>query len=468
LLKNLAAKISGLPLWLVEETYHIVGDLAETLALILPQAQGTFNQSLHEVMQFIMHLKSEAEWEKEKQICDYWMLMNKDERFLFNKMITGGFRIGISQALIVKALSIYLKQEVSEISYKLSGDWKAHNTTWSDLFDSTQHEYSKPYPFYLCYALDKNLEELGTSTDWNIEWKWDGIRSQLVYRNKSMYLWSRGEELITDRFPEIIAMKIPPDISFVIDGELLAFKEGKPMAFQIFQTRISRKKVSKNLLQDVPAVVMAYDLLEWQGEDMRSKPHSERRQLLESLIEKISSSTLKVSPLLPNESWSMVSEYYEKSRDYFAEGIMLKNRLSTYKTARKTGDWWKMKINPYTIDAVMIYAQRGHGRRANLYSDFTFAVKNQNEYVAFAKAYSGLTDQELSEINRFIRENTIQRFGPVSTVKPMLVFEIAFEGITISKRHKSGISVRFPRILRWRRDKSVDDVNSLSDLKDLI
>ena len=467
-LREWASEWSGIPLWLLEESYHIVGDLAETLAHILPPPdKDREEKSLTEWILFLMEMKNMEEDEKREHMYNAWRKLSANERFVFNKLITGGFRLGVSQKLMLRALSQHTGMDTNAIAHRLMGNWSPQTTTYQELLFSKniRDDISKPYPFYLAYPLDDEPQSLGEISDWQAEWKWDGIRSQFIKRKGECFLWSRGEELITDRFPELSEL-IPhlPD-GIVIDGELLPFKNGRPMSFQHLQTRIGRKKVSKKLLQSTPVLIMAYDLLEWEGMDIRSRSLFERRLKLSQLVKQADQpERLKLSTEVMAHSWEELGAKRKKAREMDSEGLMLKHRHSDYKTGRKRGDWWKWKVDPLTIDAVMIYAQRGHGRRANLFSDYTFAVWDEDRLVPFAKAYSGLTDAEMRQVDSWIKRNTVERFGPVRSVKPELVFEIGFEGINRSKRHKSGVALRFPRMLRWRKDKAVGEANSLQDL----
>jgi len=469
-LRTWAAEFANIPDWLFEDSYHIVGDLAETIALVLPINENLVNKSLAQWITEISALKNESDESKKGYILDAWAGLGKDERFLFNKLITGGFRVGISQRLITKALSKYLDVDDSKIAHRLMGNWSPFETTFQELMVSEDFKdaISKPYPFYLAYSVEKELEELGPVNEWSAEWKWDGIRGQYIYRQGEIFIWSRGEELVTERFPELHTLPNGVSHDFVLDGEILAFYEGEPMNFQHLQKRIGRKTVGKKLIKDVPVVFMAYDLLEYKGEDLRHKSFLKRRVLLEKLVSLSSSENLILSSQIEFDEWDNLRELIKEARARKTEGFMLKNLASPYRDGRKKGDWWKWKVDPYTIDAVMIYAQRGHGRRANLFTDFTFALWEGERLVTFAKAYSGLTDLEFQEISRFVRKNTVERFGPVHSVNPELVFELAFEGIQESKRHKSGIALRFPRMLRWRKDKKADEANTLADIKLLL
>ena len=463
-----ADELSQLPAWLFEESYHVVGDLAETITLVLPSGHEPSGFSLTYWMDFIKDLANKEVEEKKEKITWAWARLGESERFVFNKLITGGFRIGVSQQLMVKALAKYANAKENVIAHRLMGNWSPDLNTFQELvFATDETDVSKPYPFYLAYALDQPVEALGDPSEWIAERKWDGIRGQVIVRAGQLFVWSRGEELVTDKYPEYEVMRsLLPD-GTVIDGEILPFRNGQPMSFNYLQTRIGRKNLSQKLLADVPVSFIAYDLLEWQGEDVRQWPLVERRKKLEELCS-VDSSVLQLSPQVMFSTWEELAGERMKSRDYCSEGIMLKRRDSIYRNGRRRGDWWKWKIDPFSIDAVMIYAMRGHGRRANLYTDYTFAVWDGEQLVPFTKAYSGLTDEEIREVDRWVKQNTVERFGPVRSVRPELVFEIAFEGINRSTRHKSGIALRFPRMARWRKDKVATEANTLSDLNALL
>lgn len=473
LLRQWAAEKAGIPLWLFEETYHVVGDLAETIAKVLPDGlRQNDDRDLSAWIEYIMKLKDEDESVKKERITKAWDSLNSDERFIFNKLITGGFRVGVSQKLVTKALAKYTDRDESKIAHRLMGNWDPAVKSFEELIlsENPNDDLSRPYPFYLAYAVDGEITDLGEPSVWAAEWKWDGIRGQLIRREGQLFLWSRGEELVTDKYPELDGLKEAACPDFVIDGEILAFVDGKPLPFQNLQKRIGRKTVSKKMQSDIPVIIMAYDLLEYDGIDLRETAYLARRDSLKQLIDSIPlyQHILKLSQQQEFSQWKDLIVLRHESRERGTEGFMLKKKDSVYKSGRKRGDWWKWKVDPMTIDAVMIYAMRGHGRRANLYSDFTFAVWHDDKLVPFTKAYSGLTDVEFKEVTQFVGKNTIDRFGPVRSVKPELVFEIAFEGINESKRHKSGIALRFPRIKRWRRDKLAKDANTLEDLKALL
>ena len=470
-LREWAAERAAIPLWLVEEAYPIVGDLAETIALILPPASTNSDHSLSYWINVLRGLHDIPSEDRKTHILNAWDQLDTTERFLFNKLITGGFRIGVSRKLMTRALAQATGQEEAVLAHKLMGNWTPDSTSYHALIDADDPtaDASRPYPFYLAYQLDTVPEDLGRPEAWQAEWKWDGIRGQLILRAGNHHVWSRGEELVTDRFPEFARAcdYFPPDV--VLDGEIVAWDGAQPLPFNTLQPRIGRKTVPKKLLKEAPVILLAYDLLEDAGQDLRQRPLAERRARLETLLSDLpSEAPVRLSPPLAFDSWADLAAIRATARDNRAEGLMLKRCESPYLSGRKKGDWWKWKLDPLTVDAVMIYAQQGHGRRANLFTDFTFAVWNGNDLVPFTKAYSGLTDAEFNEITRWVRKNTLQRFGPVRQVRPEHVFEIAFEGIQPSPRHKSGLALRFPRMARWRQDKNPQDANTLDDLRALL
>lgn len=475
LLREYAAELADIPLWLFEESYHIVGDLAESIALIVPTNRDDSNKELWEVLGDIVLLKAKTEGEKKAYVVDMWSRLDYYSRFVFTKFLTGSFRIGISQKLMTRALSQVSGIGEDELAYRLTGGWDPLGTTYRELVfgQNEQAQVSKPYPFYLAYALESSLEELGPVSDWAIEHKWDGIRGQLIHRKGEVFLWSRGEELVTGSYPELSEAGSHLPDGTVLDGEILPFKNGQIGLFNDLQTRIGRKTVGKAILAKVPVVFRAYDLLEFGGEDIRNRSYLERRDLLESLLAELGHPSLQLSTRFEFGSWEEVAEERELSREKRSEGLMLKRTAAPYRLGRKKGDWWKWKTSPLTIDAVLTYAMRGHGRRTNLFTDYTFALWHTNEQgekelVTVAKAYSGLTDSEFAKVDQIVKRTTRERFGPVRSVEPTLVFELAFEGVAFSKRHKSGVAVRFPRILRWRQDKKIEEANSLEDLQSLI
>lgn len=470
-LREWAAERAGLPLWLLEESYPVVGDLAETIALILPPAAHATDHSLTHWIDTLRALASQAEEDRKRQVIAAWDSLTPTERFLFNKLITGGFRIGVSRKLMTRALAQATGRDESALAHRLMGNWTPDSTSFTELVltEDAQDDASRPYPFFLSHALEDDPDTLGDPLDWRAEWKWDGIRGQLIVRDRQHFIWSRGEELMTDRFPELAGTPDHLPDGTVIDGELIAWQGDAPLPFNALQKRIGRKTVPKSLLRDAPVVLLAYDLLEHHGTDLRELPLIARRSRLDTLVQALPpESGLRLSPQLAWANWDELADIRATARDHRAEGLMLKQAHSPYLSGRRKGHWWKWKLDPLTIDAVMIYAQSGHGRRANLFTDFTFAVRDGDDLVPFTKAYSGLTDAEFRQITAWVRKNTVQRFGPVRQVTPQHVFEIAFEGIHASPRHKSGVALRFPRMLRWRRDKPVSEANTLDDLKAML
>ncbi|MDF9797025.1 DNA ligase-1 [Catalinimonas alkaloidigena] len=477
LLKEWTTEFAEIPYWLFEESYANVGDLAETMALLLPEAQEQQDEGLSYWIAFLQNLEDLSDQEKKEQITTAWKKMTSAEKFVFNKLMTSGFRIGVSQNNVIRAIAEVENIDKTIVAHRLMGNWNPNTTSYQKLIVEENKEdlLSRPYPFFLAHALDtKDFEELESIDDWQIEWKWDGIRAQCIVRNGKLFIWSRGEELLTEKFPELHPLQeFLPD-GTVIDGEILPYKNGELLNFAALQTRISRKNISKSILKNAPVVIRAYDVLEWEGQDIRNVPLSERRNILESLHANISNTlnVFQLSTIVETTSKAQLISLREQSREYFAEGFMLKRKQSEYQVGRKKGDWWKWKVDPLTIDGVLINAQRGSGRRAGLYTDYTFAVwdfsQDEATLVPFTKAYSGLTDAEFRQVDNFIKKNTKERFGPVRSVKPELVFEIAFEGIQQSNRHKSGVALRFPRMLRWRHDKKAEDANSLEELNALL
>jgi DNA ligase-1 len=394
-------------------------------------------------------------------------------RLVLMKLVTGAFRVGVSKRLLTRAIGKAFSIPTDVIAHRLMGDWQPTAESFEKLIDPNVSDtaVSQPYPFCLAHAIDIQTgpEPLGAADEYVAEWKWDGIRGQLIRRDRQTFLWSRGEELMEARWPEIeSAARSLPD-GTVLDGEILACKaSGEVLPFAQLQRRIGRKRVGKKLLAEVPVVFHAFDLLEHQGQDIRSQPWVARRRELEQVLETIDHPQLRVTELLPGSTWQRWTMIRESSRSKQAEGLMLKRKDAAYGVGRSRGIWWKWKVAPHTIDAVLIYAQKGHGKRANLFTDYTFALWKDDTLVPFAKAYSGLRDAEIRQVDRFVRENTKQTFGPVRSVTPELVMELAFEGLQESTRHKSGVATRFPRILRWRHDKRPEDANTLSELKELL
>ncbi|WP_373070434.1 ATP-dependent DNA ligase [Gemmatimonas sp.] len=471
-LRAWAALAADVPAWLFEECYAQAGDLAETISLLVPESDASDDHALAWwVMDRLLPLAGMAPDAQRIALLHAWQQLYGTSRFLFNKLLTGSFRVGVSDGLVVRALAQVSGITAESITHRLMGQWEPSAAWYTQLIatETTDADWSRPYPFYLAYPLEAELASLGAPNEWQLEWKWDGIRAQLVRRRGRTFLWSRGEELLADRFPEVeVSAEWLPD-GTVLDGELLAWRDGAPLPFSELQRRIGRKTVGKKLLADVPCHLLVYDCLEYHGADVREQPMHERRVMAEAIVTRLpGGAAIGLSPVLDIVSWQDAHEARARSRTMTAEGLMLKRRASPYGVGRKVGDWWKWKVNPLTVDAVLVYAQAGHGRRAGLYTDYTFAIWDGDALVSFAKAYSGLTDAQIREVDAFIRRNTVEKFGPVRTVKPELVFELAFEGIQRSTRHKSGIAVRFPRMVRWRRDKPASEADTLDTVKALL
>ena len=473
MLASWATEQVDLSAWMFEECYQRVGDLAETISLILPPAAAPEPLPLTDLIQnHLLPMQSMSDPEKRKVVLNLWSRFDQPQRFVLGKLMTGGFRVGVSKRLVTRAIGEQFEIDVATIAHRLMGDWEPSAAFYSRLTgeDDGEAEISKPYPFFLANPHKDHPSQLGDFDDWSLEWKWDGIRAQVIRREDQTFIWSRGEELVTEQFPDVAAAAADLPNGTVLDGELLAwdFASSRPLPFHQLQRRLGRKKVGKKLLTEVPVVLLGFDLLEWQSNDLRKETLTARQLVLKQLLQTLGNSSLRIPPRVEADNWEAATLQREQSKPMRAEGLMLKRRDSNYQVGRPTGDWWKWKVDPYTVDAVLIYAQRGHGRRASLYSDYTFAVWNAGELVPFAKAYSGLTDKEIRKVDAFIRKNTTERFGPVRSVTPELVFELAFENIQKSTRHKSGVAVRFPRISRWRHDKVITDADQLSTILELI
>ncbi|MGJ7486157.1 ATP-dependent DNA ligase [Variovorax sp. LT2P21] len=494
LLRLLAQEAAGLPEWLFDESYEAVGDLAETISLLLPPPTESHDLGLATwVEQHLLPLRNVGKTAPEAladTLRSQWRQLAVDERLVYFKLMTGSFRVGVSRLQVTQALAAVGGLDPKRVAQRLMGythisgqpsaaDYEVLVGAENDS-ELNQKTSGQPYPFFLAHPFNQPVEQfdvlLGPPADWIVEWKWDGIRAQLVKRGGAVSLWSRGEELVTDRFPELATMGEALPDGTVLDGEIVVWREDRVQPFAELQRRIGRKTLGPKLLRDIPVVLLGYDLLEWQGRDLRAMPQQERRARMDDLVTQVQHPQLIASPMLTGDSWADLSRQREAARAMGVEGMMLKQRHAHYGVGRTkdVGTWWKWKIDPLSIDAVLIYAQRGHGRRASLYSDYTFAVwdgppgQADRKLVPFAKAYSGLTDLEMGRVDAVIRKTTIESFGPVRSVKPTLVFELGFEGIAKSTRHKSGIAVRFPRMLRWREDKPVGEADTLETLAALL
>ena len=467
-----SAEAAAIPAWLFEESYAAVGDLAETITLLLPDTGASSDRSLaHWVEERLLPLRGQDDTVQREEMLRAWRELDRRERFVWNKLITGAFRVGASSRLVERALSLASGVPEGAIAHRLMGGWEPTPEFFARLIapDVRDADVSRPYPFYLAYPLEGPVEELGEAAAWIAEWKWDGIRSQLIRRAGRSFLWSRGEELLSGRFPEVEEAGALLPEGTVLDGELLPWRGDSPLPFAQMQRRIGRKVLSRKILDEVPVVLIAYDLLEDKGHDIRAAPLAERRRRLGALLAATpSAGRLLLSPSVEAADWDTMTGARRRARAVGAEGLMLKRLDSEYGVGRRKGDWWKWKVEPYSVDAVLMYAQPGSGRRAGLFTDYTFGVWDGDRLVSFAKAYSGLTDEEIRRVDAFVRRNTLEKHGPVRVVKPELVFELAFEGIQASPRHKSGIAVRFPRMARWRTDKRAEDADSLERVRALL
>lgn len=510
ILRETATRIAQVPEWLFEESYQAVGDLAETISLLVPEAEHSSDEGLAVWLQDkLLPLRGLPPEELATRLPALWAQLDRLSLMVSIKLITGAFRVGVSKLLVTRALASLVELDPKRVAQRLVGYTDLSHRPSAEGFlaliaAESEHEHAQrggqPYPFFLAHPLqapvDQFEELLGAPENWFVEWKWDGIRAQLVKRDGQIWIWSRGEELVSERFPELCELASSLPDGTVIDGEILVWKhppepesaalfQTKPadeterfgvQPFALLQQRIGRKNLTTKVLKDAPVVILAYDLLEWQGEDWRTRAQRDRRAQLESLLQNGLGPRLMLSPLVQGDSWADLARQREASRALGVEGMMIKARAAEYGIGRTkdVGVWWKWKIDPYSVDAVLIYAQRGHGRRASLYTDYTFAVWDgdpgdpERKLVPFAKAYSGLTDEEMRKVDAIIRKTTVEKFGPVRSVTPTLVFELGFEGIAASSRHKSGIAVRFPRMLRWRLDKPVDEADTLDTLKELL
>ncbi len=495
MLRLWAGEEAQLPAWLFEECYDAVGDLAETVALLLPEPASTLALPLHELIsQRLLPMRDAAEPMRKEMLLRTWRELEAKERLVWNKMMTGGFRVGVAQTLVVRALAGVAGVEQPIMAHRVLGRWQPTAEDFQRLLqesDPGAGELARPYPFFLASALEGEPSALGEVADWQAEWKWDGIRAQLIRRHGEVLIWSRGDEVVTESFPEIAEAGGALADGTVLDGEILAWDGDAPKPFASLQRRLGRKIVSARMRTAFPVAFVAYDLLEKDGADLRGRPLDERRRFLEEEMLAASlrpiatfsgiwetrdlfettitpKSPLRVSEILRPGSWETLANLQRESRERQVEGIMLKRLASPYSVGRQRGDWWKWKIDPLMLDAVLIQAQLGHGRRASLYTDYTFALWDAGKLVPVAKAYSGLSDAEILEVDAFVRANTIDKFGPIRVVKPELVFELAFETVQKSTRHKAGLAVRFPRMNRWRTDKKPADADTLESLRALV
>ncbi len=473
LLREWTLEATGVPSWLLEESYAAVGDVAETIALLLdavPPEGDERHVALHTWIENRLEaLRSKPPEDQRQDVLHWWRCLPSFERFLLNKLLTGEMRVGVSRTLVVRALSAVAGVSADVMTHRLMGHWHPSADAYRALMapDADADNASRPYPFCLAYPLEQDVAAIGGREAWQVEWKWDGIRAQLIRRAGNTYLWSRGEEIITPRFPEVVAAAEALPDGTVLDGEVLAWHGDAPLAFAKLQLRIGRQNLTKSALAEAPAAFMAYDIIEQDGTDIRSVPLVERRARLEAMVA-AHAPGLRLSPLVNDPTWAALATRREESRTRSVEGYMLKRLDSAYGTGRRKGDWWKWKVDPFSVDAVLVYAQPGNGRRATLFTDYTFALWKDGELVPVAKAYSGLSNEEIEQVDRWVRANTLEKFGPVRRVVPTHVFEVAFENVQRSGRHKSGVAVRFPRIARWRHDKKAEDADTIDALEALI
>lgn len=476
--------------WLFDECAAAVGDLSETISLLFEHGTGgdrdrdrddgdghgdgdrSRGEDLAVWVEALRGLPSLDEDARAARVVGWWRALPFVERLVLTKLLTGELRSGVSRTLVVRAVELLSGVAREVLEHRLTGTFEPSEASWRALVDPSTDalaDASRPYPFALASPLELAPAELGAVDAWIAENKWDGIRAQVVRRRGATWIWSRGEDLITDRFPDLVrALDALPDGS-VLDAELLAWPEGAdaPLSFSELQRRIGRTKLGPKILREVPARLVTYDLLEEQGEDLRERPLAERRARLDALVDALGSARVTLSPRVEAATWEGLAEHRESSRARGVEGLMLKRAESPYRGGRKRGDWWKWKVDPFTVDAVLIYAQAGHGKRAGLFTDYTFGLWREGTLVSVAKAYTGLDDAEIRELDAWIRRHTTERFGPVRGVEPVHVFELAFEDVRASARHKSGVAVRFPRIVRWRHDKPAAEADTLEVLQKL-
>lgn len=490
--------------WLIEECHSAVGDMAETLSLLLGDSSGGTKMSFSEMVeQRLLPLSTLPYQARRNLLIQTWRELNPEQRLVWNKLITGNFRVGVARTLVIRALATVAGVDPAIMAHRVMGVWKPTREDFERLVSTHADPASiaKPYPFFLASPLEikikkgQDIASLGNIRDWLIEWKWDGIRAQLIRRGNETLIWSRGDEMVTDAFPEIVEAGSSLPEGTVLDGEILAWAGERPLPFGTLQRRLGRKQVEAKIRAKFPIVFVAYDLLEWKGADVRDEALALRRKQLEIVVAEATHATavrsrqpletallpgfesesddqekfvaLRLSPLVETASWDEVADRQNQARDRGVEGLMLKNKLSTYGVGRQRGQWWKWKIDPYVIDAVLISARLGHGRRASLYTDYTFGLWENGQLVPVAKAYSGLTDEEIREVDAFVRQNTTGKFGPARTVVPAQVFELAFEAVQKSSRYKCGLAVRFPRMNRWRKDKKAAEADTLENLRAL-
>ena len=471
-LQDWLAETTGLPRWLITETREHVGDLAETITLLMDaDTSGEPDpRALHQwIDEQLLCLRDDDEVTQRDRVVAAWRALPPDQCFLFNKLLTGGLRVGVSQTLVERALAEATALPRTVIAGRLTGQWQPDEAFYRGLFEPASHDEdaSRPYPFFLAHPLEESAATLGAVDDWLVEWKWDGIRAQMLVHRDDVILWSRGEEVITAQFPELREAAVSLPAGTTLDGEIVAWRDGQVQPFFQLQRRLGRKRVGRQLLREAPVAYIAFDQLEAEDTDYRDRPQWQRRESLAATIDTTADERLMLSPLVAARDWQELDSQRAAARENRVEGLMIKHREAAYGVGRRKGAWWKWKIEPLTVDAVLIYAQPGHGRRANLYTDYTFGVWHGDELIPLTKAYSGLNDSEIRRLDHWIRRHTRERYGPVRAVEPAQVFELAFEGIQPSSRHKSGLALRFPRIARWREDLGSHDADTLAQAREL-
>jgi DNA ligase-1 len=475
LIRHWAAEATGYSSWLLDECNHVAGDFSETLSLLLPPPGDPNPPSLHEVIEGqLQPLQGLSAPRQREAILALWDRLEAREKYVLHKLLGGEFRVGVSRLLVIRALAEIAGVETAVMTHRITGNWTPSAALFARLMTGEGSpepaDALLPFPFMLANALDRPIEDLGNCSDWLLEWKWDGIRAQLIRRAGKSSLWSRGEEMIAGTFPDLMQDAALLADGTVLDGEILAWDDatGRPMPFARLQKRLNRKNVELTFWPDVPLAFLVFDLLEMAGEDVRARPLAERRKMLGELpLDRLPLISLS-SPVTVGQ-WGDAEKLIAESRGRRVEGLMLKRLDSAYVPGRPVGAWWKLKVQPFTIDAILTAAQPGRGRRAGLLTDYTFSIwDDAGKLVTICKAYSGLTDEELVEVDRFVRRTSRERFGPVYSAAPERVYEIGFEAIQESDRHKSGIALRFPRILRQRTDKKPDQADTVESLRKLL
>ena len=471
-MKKWALEFSGIPEWLFEESYQIVGDLAETIALILPPPTGQAEQGLSHWIETITELKGRASEAQKALVFKSWEVLDKAERFQFNKLVTGSFRVSVSQRLMTRALSLATGMPETVLAHRISGGWDPESTAFQDLVreQSPTEEAGRPYPFQRIHPLEEGPNVLGETSGYLIDWKWEGIRCQLIRRSSNSFIWSEKGELITGAFPAIASALDNFPEGLVLDGEIVIMQDAGVGPASGIEKRLGMKKPGPKALRELPAAFIAFDILEREGTDLRDRPLLERKQQLLDLAGQVDATgeVILFSDPLPVNDWADVAGFRAEARNMRADGLLIKKRELPYRSGDVEGPWLHWKPEAHTINALLIYATRGQGGSTRQYTDLSFAVWAGDQLVPFTRTIEGLPEEDMAELSSWIRENTVERFGPVRSVRAEQVFEIAFEGIEPSSRHRSGLILRSPRILRWCRGLTPDRAGKLSSLKKLL